>query len=168
MHFRRCEVEGTDLALSPTLSGTKETTAPKEKTAVTSESHGDKEGDVDIDEFLDVVRPNISSLQPYRCARDDYDEGVLLDANENTHGPPCNPFNYPDINLYPDPYQRELKSLVSKFRQCRSENIFVGVGSDEAIDLIIRVLCKPGVDSILITPPTYGMYKVRYTNEDLE
>ncbi|TNE70740.1 histidinol-phosphate transaminase [bacterium] len=105
-----------------------------------------------------LVRPNILALAPYRCARDDYDSGILLDANENSNGP-----NIPGaegLNRYPSPYQWELKEKIGAFRGVPKENIFVGVGSDEPIDLLIRVFCEPGTDAIVITPPTYGMYKV--------
>jgi len=111
-----------------------------------------------------LARPNILELQPYRCARDDYSTGVLLDANENAFGPP---FLREDsdgdvLERYPDPYQIPLKQKVAEYRGCsvQPSNIFVGVGSDEAIDLLMRIFCVPGKDSILITPPTYGMYKV--------
>lgn len=69
-----------------------------------------------------------------------------------------------DLNRYPDPAQREVKALLAKMRGVRPEQIFVGVGSDEAIDLLIRIFCVPGEDSILIMPPSYGMYKVRETH----
>lgn len=65
-----------------------------------------------------------------------------------------------DLNRYPDPNQSEVKALLAEMRGVRPEQIFVGVGSDEAIDLLIRIFCCPGEDAILITPPTYGMYKV--------
>ncbi|TYZ64847.1 hypothetical protein PybrP1_008151 [[Pythium] brassicae (nom. inval.)] len=122
------------------------------------------------DEVERLIRPNILALTPYRCARDDYDEGVLLDANENSLGPTLSSDNALRTELlerYPDPYQRELKQAIADFRNAASSehkvqtnNIFLGVGSDEAIDLVIRVACVPRVDSILITPPTYGMYQV--------
>ena len=113
-----------------------------------------------------LVRPNIWNLRPYRCARDDFSEGVLLDANENSFGPPVEPDGARLANLacerYPCPHQWELKELVAHYRgeALSKENIFVGVGSDEAIDLLIRIFCEPGRDSILVTPPTYGMYTV--------
>lgn len=65
------------------------------------------------------------------------------------------------LNRYPDPYQLKVKKLLAEMRGVRPEQVFVGVGSDEAIDLLIRVFCRPGVDSIMVTPPTYSMYKVR-------
>ena len=116
-----------------------------------------------------LARNNILELQPYRCARDDYSSGVLLDANENAYGPTSLPAkcldpydNYQRLERYPDPYQVALKELYAKYRghNLTPSNIFVGVGSDEAIDLLMRIFCYPGKDEILITPPTYGMYKV--------
>lgn len=65
-----------------------------------------------------------------------------------------------ELNRYPDPLQLEVKKLLAEMRGVRAEQIFVGVGSDEAIDLLMRIFCRPGEDSILVTPPTYGMYKV--------
>jgi hypothetical protein len=122
-----------------------------------------------------LARSNILELQPYRCARDDYSEGVLLDANENAFGPTSVPSNSLDpynnsnsLERYPDPYQKQLKELFCRERghDLQPSNVFVGVGSDEAIDLLMRIFCTPGGcasnggDNILITPPTYGMYKV--------
>lgn len=104
-----------------------------------------------------LVRPNIRSLVPYRCARDDYDQGILLDANENGIGPVTGDG---DLNRYPDPRQDALRRAIAATRGCRPGQIFCGVGSDEAIDLLIRIFCVPGKDAITITPPTYGMYKV--------
>ncbi|KAK4462259.1 histidinol-phosphate aminotransferase [Cladorrhinum samala] len=131
-------------------------------------------------------RPNILALEPYRCARDDYkDDGtnILLDANENAYGPPITSSSSdetttsldsgPEINLltlhrYPDPHQSQLKSLLCNLRNTHVHtpltltpaNLFVGVGSDEAIDALLRAFCVPGRDSILVCPPTYGMYSV--------
>jgi len=116
-----------------------------------------------------IARKNILELHPYRCARDDYSSGVLLDANENAYGPTSLPTKCLDpydncntLERYPDPYQIALKELYAKYRGhgMKPENIFVGVGSDEAIDLLMRIFCYPAKDNILITPPTYGMYKV--------
>ena len=122
-------------------------------------------GNIDL---YGIVRPNIVALKPYRCARDDYDSGVLLDANENSFGAPVEVPAVTEVERYPCPYQWELKELVSAFRGVRREQVFLGVGSDEAIDLLIRVFCRPGKDSILITPPTYGMYKVSAAVNDVE
>ena len=112
-----------------------------------------------------LARPNILELHPYRCARDDYSEGILLDANENAYGPPTpkDP-NGTVLERYPDPYQIPLKEKFSSYRGVdgiTAKHMFVGVGSDEAIDLLMRIFCRPGgADQILTTPPTYGMYKV--------
>ncbi|KAJ1921336.1 histidinol-phosphate transaminase [Mycoemilia scoparia] len=112
-----------------------------------------------------IVRPNIWGLDPYRCARDDYSDGILLDANENSYGPVS--LTSPEqsrlqLHRYPDPLGRPVKERLLKLRPgVKSiDQIFLGVGSDEVIDLLVRVLCNPGIDEILITPPTYGMYKV--------
>lgn len=116
-----------------------------------------------------IARKNILELHPYRCARDDYSSGVLLDANENAYGPTSLPSKCLDpydncntLERYPDPYQIPLKELYTEYRGhgLKPENVFVGVGSDEAIDLLMRIFCNPAEDNILIAPPTYGMYKV--------
>lgn len=101
-----------------------------------------------------LVRPNILALKPYSSARDEYDgtNEILLDANENP---------YPSkTNRYPDPYQRELKKSISALKGVGINEIFLGNGSDEAIDLLFRIFCEPGKDEIIITDPTYGMYQV--------
>lgn len=103
----------------------------------------------------DLVRPNIWKLKPYSSARDEYkgvSASVFLDANEN-------PFNQP-YNRYPDPLQTELKEQVARMKRVRPEHIFLGNGSDEAIDLVFRVFCRPGVDNVVAIAPTYGMYEV--------
>ena len=110
---------------------------------------------ITIDE---LVRINIRELEPYHSARDDYEKGTLLDANENSYGSPI--ANVEHLHRYPSPYQPKLRERIATFRGVRMENIFVGVGSDEAIDILLRIFCEPGIDRILITPPTYGMYKV--------
>ncbi|RHY52558.1 hypothetical protein DYB30_001666 [Aphanomyces astaci] len=122
------------------------------------------------DEVRRLVRPNILKLTPYRCARDDYSEGTLLDANENSLGPPLHDDHLlrdEGLERYPCPYQIDLKTAVANLRYSLSpfppledKHVFLGVGSDEVIDLMIRIACIPRVDSILITPPTYGMYRV--------
>jgi histidinol-phosphate aminotransferase len=101
-----------------------------------------------------LVRPNIWSLQPYASARHEF-EGqaeVYLDANENPYDT--------GFNRYPDPLQWELKLTIAKEKKVAPENIFLGNGSDEAIDLLFRIFCEPGKDNAVILPPTYGMYKV--------
>ncbi|KAL5514359.1 hypothetical protein ACEPAG_2447 [Sanghuangporus baumii] len=147
-----------------------------------------------------VIRPNILALHPYRCARDDYQDGILLDANENALGHSIHPSSRndssklnngsnanvvkdddalqqttPDIltldlNRYPDPAQREIKSRIAHLRGLvdsstggtpKDDHIFLGVGSDEVIDLLMRVCVAPGrSEKIMTTPPTYGMYAV--------
>lgn len=111
------------------------------------------------------MRPNIWRLKPYRCARDDYTDGVLLDANENSFGPPVN--NTDTFERYPCPYQWDLKTRVAELRGVQKEEVFVGVGSDEAIDMLIRIFCVPGQEKILICSPTYGMYSVSADTNDV-
>jgi histidinol-phosphate aminotransferase len=105
-----------------------------------------------------LIRDNIRNLTPYRSARDDFDKGLLLDANENSFGSPVR--NSLELHRYPTPAHDALRKKIAKWRQVDFDNIFLGVGSDEPIDLLIRIFCEPGKDSIIITPPTYGMYKV--------
>ena len=103
----------------------------------------------------ELTRANIWSLAPYSSARNEYagrEARVFLDANEN-------PYNQP-FNRYPDPLQLELKAAISKVKGVPAENIFLGNGSDEAIDLPYRCFCEPGVDNVVAIEPTYGMYKV--------
>jgi histidinol-phosphate aminotransferase len=104
----------------------------------------------------DLVRKNILTLKPYTSARNEYsnNEGIFLDANENSFGSIVNG----QFNRYPDPMQKKLKEKIAALKQVKLHNIFLGNGSDEAIDLLIRIFCEPGSDSILIMPPTYGMY----------
>ncbi len=106
-----------------------------------------------------LIRPHILNLKPYSSARDEYKgkEGIFLDANENAIGSATDRL----FNRYPDPYQHELKALLAEFHGLRQEQIFVGgAGSDECIELIIRLFCEPQADNILLLPPTYGMYEV--------
>lgn len=108
-----------------------------------------------------IVRANILSLTPYRCARDDYSQGILLDANENSIGPATSMHSHLHLNRYPDPLHYDLKEKIGALRQVPKEQIFLGVGSDEAIDILFRIFCKPSsAENVVITPPTYGMYKV--------
>ena len=103
----------------------------------------------------ELVRPNIWSLAPYSSARNEYagrEAHVFLDANEN-------PYNNP-VNRYPDPLQLEVKAAISKVKGVPAECIFLGNGSDEAIDLPYRCFCRPGIDNVVAIEPTYGMYKV--------
>ena len=114
---------------------------------------------MDIDKLL---RENIRSLQPYSSARDEFkgEASVYLDANEN-------PYNAP-YNRYPDPLQWEVKELLSKIKQVPAENIFLGNGSDEPIDLLYRAFCEPRIDNVVAIEPTYGMYKVCASINDVE
>lgn len=108
-----------------------------------------------------VIRENILYLQPYASARDEFSgrDGVFLDANENPFG---------SLNRYPDPYQIELKQKLSELKDVSINNIFVGNGSDEVIDLAFRIFCNPGKDRTLIFSPTYGMYEVTAAINDVE
>jgi histidinol-phosphate aminotransferase len=108
-----------------------------------------------------LVRENVLKLIPYSSARDDYKgkTGIFLDANENPYG---------KLNRYPDPYQKELKSAISGIKMVEEERIFLGNGSDEIIDLCIRIFCNPGIDKILTFTPTYGMYEVSASINDVE
>jgi len=107
-----------------------------------------------------IVRPNVRNLTPYSCARDDYKgrEGIFLDANENPFG---------TLNRYPDPYQNDLKKEVSRIKNIAVENIFLGNGSDEIIDLCFRIFCNPGKDKALTFSPSYGMYSVSAALNDI-
>ncbi|EJD36286.1 histidinol-phosphate aminotransferase [Auricularia subglabra TFB-10046 SS5] len=126
-----------------------------------------------------VIRPNIQALHPYRCARDDYQSGILLDANENalghaiprSGGTEIDDMLDVDLHRYPDPAQVEIKARLAEMRlgaRDKHGHVFLGVGSDEVIDLLMRVCCVPGKDRILTTPPTYGMYGVCAQVNDLE
>jgi histidinol-phosphate aminotransferase len=108
-----------------------------------------------------LVRKNVRTLTPYSCARDEFSgkEGIFMDANENPYG---------SLNRYPDPYQRELKSAISRIKGIPEENIFLGNGSDEIIDLCFRIFCNPGIDKALTFTPTYGMYEVSAAINDVE
>ncbi len=106
-------------------------------------------------ELQRLVRPNIWALTPYSCARDEFkgmEAHVFLDANES-------PYN-PSINRYPDPLQEKVKSYLAPLKGVHPEHIFLGNGSDEAIDLVYRIFCRPGLDNVVAIEPTYGMYRV--------
>jgi histidinol-phosphate aminotransferase len=109
-----------------------------------------------------LLRSNIRNLHPYSCARDEFkgEASVYLDANEN-------PYNAP-YNRYPDPLQWEVKELLSRVKNVPSENIFLGNGSDEPIDLLYRAFCEPRLDNVVAIEPTYGMYKVCASINDVE
>ena len=114
-------------------------------------------------ELNELTRHNIRALKPYSSARDEYngaEASVFLDANEN-------PYNTPN-NRYPDPMQRELKNMIAPVKKVKPENIFLGNGSDEAIDLVYRAFCRPGVDNVVAIDPTYGMYQVCAEVNDVE
>jgi histidinol-phosphate aminotransferase len=113
-----------------------------------------------------LLRPHIARLQPYTSARDEYTgkEGVFLDANENPFGS----ITEQDFNRYPDPYQSALKTEIAKIKAVRTNQIFLGNGSDEAIDLLYRAFCNPGKDNVILLPPTYGMYEVSANVNDVE
>ena len=114
---------------------------------------------MDIEKLL---RENIRQLHPYSCARDEFkgEASVYLDANEN-------PYNAP-YNRYPDPLQWEVKKQISKVKNVPVENIFLGNGSDEPIDLLFRAFCEPRLDNVVAIEPTYGMYKVSAAINDVE
>ena len=111
----------------------------------------------------ELTRPNVWRLKPYSSARDEYkgvSASVFLDANES-------PYNNP-INRYPDPLQGEVKALLAQVKQVPAENIFLGNGSDEAIDLLFRAFCEPRIDNVVAIDPTYGMYQVCAEVNDVE
>ncbi|MEO6304018.1 MAG: histidinol-phosphate transaminase [Bacteroidia bacterium] len=110
-----------------------------------------------------IIRENIKKLRPYSSARDEYKgkEGIFLDANENSHKKLL-------YNRYPDPLQIDLKKKISEFKKIAPENVFIGNGSDEAIDILFRAFCEPAKDNIIICPPTYGMYEVSANINNVE
>ena len=114
-----------------------------------------------MDNITNLIRKNILYLMPYSSARDEYksNQGIFLDANENPFG---------KLNRYPDPYQWRLKQILSSQKKVGIENILIGNGSDEIIDLVQRVFCEPNQDQIIICPPTYGMYEVYANINNLE
>lgn len=110
-----------------------------------------------------LLRPNVLRLEPYSCARNEYSgkaAKVFLDANEN-------PYNSP-LNRYPDPLQTDLKKIIAKIKGVRENQICLGNGSDETIDLAYRCFCRPGIDNVVAIEPTYGMYKVCADINDVE
>ncbi|MFP4088795.1 MAG: histidinol-phosphate transaminase [Cyclobacteriaceae bacterium] len=119
-----------------------------------------------------VLRPHIAAIKPYSSARDEYSgsEGVFLDANENSFGTPGvdAPGSSMQFHRYPDPYQQQLKQRIAAIKGVAAKNLFLGNGSDEAIDLLMRAFCRPGVDNIVILPPTYGMYEVSAAINEVE
>lgn len=119
-----------------------------------------------ISEFdLDrLVRPNVRRLRPYRSARESVTEGVLLDANENPYE---KTFDGAALNRYPDPRQRSLRAALAERLQLRPGQILAGTGSDEALDWIFKVFCRPGVDAVAAASPSYGMYRVQADVHDV-
>lgn len=109
-----------------------------------------------------LARPNILALNPYSCARDEFKgtAQAFLDANENAFMRP--------YNRYPDPLNMDVKELIAGINGCRGSQIFLGVGSDECIDMVYRVFCRPGVDNVVAIDPTYGMYSVCAAINDVE
>ena len=105
-----------------------------------------------------LTRENIKNLKPYSSARDEYEgkEGIFLDANEN----PFESASKQPFNRYPDPKQWALKEKIGRLKRLEPNQVFLGNGSDEAIDMVFRSFCKPGVDNVITLPPTYGMYRV--------
>ncbi len=112
-----------------------------------------------------LVRSNIKTLKPYSSAKDEYkgDAKILLDANENSLGSPLIKW----YNRYPDPYQQKLKEKLAFVKQIAANQIFIGNGSDECIDILFRTFCEPGKDNIIICPPTYPMYEVSANINDI-
>ena len=113
-----------------------------------------------------LVRKNIKDLKPYSSARDEYtgNSGIFLDANENSIGSATEK----PLNRYPDPRHRKLREKLAELKGVQADNLFLGNGSDEAIDLVIRAFCEPKQDRIIVTPPTYGMYEVCAAVNDVE
>ena len=101
-----------------------------------------------------IIRQNIKVLKPYSSARDEYQgaEAIFLDANEN-------PFDS-GLNRYPDPHQVRLKDRIAGIKKISAQHVFLGNGSDEPIDLLMRAFCEPGEDQVIAIDPSYGMYEV--------
>ncbi len=114
-------------------------------------------------DIIKLVRPNVLAMKPYSSARDEFknfkQEMVFLDANENPHDS--------TVNRYPDPQQQSLKEVLAANSCRKKEEILLGNGSDEVLDLIFRVFCEPSKDSVITLPPTYGMYKVLSDTNDI-
>lgn len=115
-----------------------------------------------------LVRKNILNLKPYTSARDSFLEGILLDANENSLGSIIKDEQNLQLNRYPDPAQNQVREKLAEYLNIDKKKLFFGVGSDEIIDLLIRIFCNPGKDSVLIAEPTYGMYKVACNINDVK
>lgn len=117
-------------------------------------------------DLQNILRKNIKDLVPYSSARDEFkgEASIYLDANENSYGSPLND-NY---NRYPDPLQLKVKQRLAEIKGIPPRNIFLGNGSDEAIDILFRAFCNPGTDNVITVPPTYGMYEVSANINDVE
>ncbi|MGJ1265724.1 histidinol-phosphate transaminase [Sphingobacterium spiritivorum] len=115
--------------------------------------------------LTDLLRDNIKNLVPYSSARDEFkgEASILIDANENAFGSPLD-HNY---NRYPDPLQHLVKDKLSHIKGVPAANMFLGNGSDEAIDILFRAFCRPGLDNVILVPPTYGMYEVSANINDV-
>lgn len=113
-----------------------------------------------------LLRDNIKNLVPYSSARDEFkgEASVFLDANENAFGSPLQH----DYNRYPDPLQHQVKHKLSKIKGVPAEHMFLGNGSDEAIDILYRAFCSPKIDNVVLVPPTYGMYEVSANINDVQ
>ncbi|MFA6947202.1 MAG: histidinol-phosphate transaminase [Pedobacter sp.] len=113
-----------------------------------------------------ILRKNIKELVPYSSARDEFkgEASVYLDANENSFGSPLSE----SYNRYPDPLQLKVKQRLTEIKGVPPQNIFLGNGSDEAIDILFRAFCNPGIDNVITVPPTYGMYEVSANINDVE
>lgn len=114
-----------------------------------------------------LVRKNILNLKPYSSARNKFIDGILLDANEN----PYDVFgeeHAKNLNRYPDPNHTKLREKLAEYYNISKENLFAGSGSDEVIDLMVRIFCEPGKDNVIVPEPTYGMYKVACDIHDVD
>ena len=113
-----------------------------------------------------LLRPNIRNLVPYSSARDEFkgEASIFLDANENSFGSPLTKW----YNRYPDPLQKKVKNKLAEIKGVPATKIFLGNGSDECIDVLIRAVCEPGKDNLIICPPTYGMYEVSANINDVQ
>jgi histidinol-phosphate aminotransferase len=114
-----------------------------------------------------LVRKNILNLIPYTSARDNYQDGIFLDANENSLGSVVES-DVNDLNRYPDPHQKLLRNILSEYLRIDMAKLIFGVGSDQIIDLVIRVFCEPGVSNVIIPQPTYGVFKVACNINNVE
>ena len=118
-------------------------------------------------ELKKLVRKNILNLNPYTSARDQYQDGILLDANENSFGSVIES-GVENLNRYPDPHQNELRKALFEYLKIDISKLIFGVGSDQIIDLVIRVFCEPGKSNVIIPQPTYGVFKVACEINNIE